>query len=255
MLIVRVDLRKMSLMALVVAALITGGGRGLAAEKESTSSPRVYALVQQIIDAYGGRALLENIHCLSAVGVLDSPMYPKPAKYLLDLKQDRKLRVEIRSGDSFELRILNGQRGYYQAADSPIVEVSGSRFLAMVYQFKELTMPRQLMTSSFTISDGGTSSANGIPVKLLLLRDSEGPPMKLYVDSVSGRILKDSGVFTINGAGTELSSEFHDFKKVDGRLLPFRIINYAGGQRIGELRIREYTINPLLSDALFAPKQ
>ncbi len=77
--------------------------------------------------------------------------------------------------------------------------------------------------------------------------------MKLYVDPESGRIVKDSGVFTIGGMQTELSSEFHDFRKVNGRLLPFRIVNYAGGQRIGEVRIHEYRVNPRLPDSLFAP--
>ncbi len=57
----------------------------------------------------------------------------------------------------------------------------------------------------------------------------------------------------MEGEETELSSEFRDFKRVDGRLFPFRIINYAGGQRIGELRISEYKVNPVLPDSLFMP--
>jgi hypothetical protein len=181
-------------------------------------------------------------------------MYGRPAEYLLDLREDRKLRVEIRVGNAFELRILNGTRGYYQTAGSPIAVVSGSRFLSMVYQFKELTMPQQLMASSFTITDGGIKAVNGAPVRLLLLKDSEGPPMKLYVDLKNCRIVKDSGVFTMDSTETELSSEFHDFRKVDGRLLPFRIVNYAAGQRIGDIRINEYRMNPQLPDSLFSPE-
>jgi hypothetical protein len=135
-------------------------------------------------------------------------------------------------------------QGYYQTADSPMVAVSGPRLLSMPYQ---------LMTSSFTIASGGRSTVHGVPVKLLLLKDSEGAPMKIFVDLQSRRIVRDSGVFTIAGAETELSSEFHDFRKVDGMLFPFRIVNYAGRQRIGELRIREYCVNPQLSDTLFTP--
>jgi hypothetical protein len=29
--------------------------------------------------------------------------------------------------------------------------------------------------------------------------------------------------------------------------------NYAGGQKVGEIRIREYQVNPKLSDSLFVP--
>ncbi len=250
--IVRAGLKKTTLTFLTIVAVVIGG-QGLAAEEASSSSAEVEAVVRHIIDAYGGRDVLKNFHSLSARGVLESPMYERPAEYALDLRQDRKLRVEIRSGNSFELRILNGTRGFYRSGDTPLVSVSGSRLLSMVYQFKEITMPERLMDSSFTIDAGGKIIVKGASVRLLLLRDTEGPPMKIYVDMKSGRIVKDSGVFTMGSSETELSSEFHDFRKIDGRLLPFRVVNYAGGQRIGEVHISEYRVNPLLPDSLFSP--
>jgi len=249
----RIALKKTSLMALAVLVFVAVG-RGMGADPLSAYPPAIETIVRRILDAYGGTTVLGGVHSFSATGVLESPLYEGPAKYSIALEQEgRKLRVEIRSGNSFELRVLNGTRGYYQATDSPMAEVSGSRFLAMAYQFKELTMLSQLMTSSFTIVDGGRSTANSTPVRLLLLKDSEGPPVKLYVDAKTSRIIKDSGVFSMGGAQTELSSEFRDFRKVHGRLFPFRIINYAGGQKIGELHIREYTVNPVLPDSLFLP--
>lgn len=238
---------------LLIAAMLVFVVRGIEAEEASRSSPEVKALVHMIVDAYGGEAVLENVHSLSVKGVLETPLYEGPADYSFYLKQDRKLRVETRVGNFFELRILNGARGYYRTGDSPMAEVSGSRLLSMVYQFKEITMPYQLMTSAFTIADGGRSVVSGISVRILTLKNKEGPPMKLYVDRKSRRILKDSGVFSMDGTETELSSEFHDFRKVNGRLFPFRIVNYAGGQKVGELRIREYRVNPELPDSLFEP--
>jgi hypothetical protein len=223
-----------------------------AQEKEHGTNQSIDAIVRKIIDAYGGRTVLENINSLSAKGVIESPLYEGPAEYSYYLRRDRRLRVETRSGNRFEVRILNGGHGTYRAEGSPMTEASGSRLLSMVYQFKELTMPYQLMTSAFTITDGGRSVVNDIPVSVLILVDKEGPPMKLYVDRKSHRIVKDSGIFSMGGAETELSSEFHDFRKVDGRLLPFRVVNFAGGQKIGELHIHEYRVNPKLPDSLFA---
>jgi hypothetical protein len=248
----RTGLKKASQTFLALVTVVTGG-QGLSAEEASRSSSKVEVLVQQIIDAYGGRDVLKNVHSLSARGMLESPMYERPAEYSLDLREDRKLRVEIRVGNSLELRILNGTRGYYRMGDAPLVAVSGPRFLSMVYQFKELTMPQQLMASSFMITDGGRTEVNDTPVRLLLLKDGEGPPMRLYVDLKSRRIVKDSGVFAMDSEETELSSEFHEFRKVDGRLLPFRVVNYGEGQRIGEVRINEYRVNPQLPDSLFSP--
>ena len=245
-------LKKTAFLLLAVAALIRSGTPSPA--EDGPSRPAATGLlVERIIRAYGGRAVLENIHSLSARGVLDSPMYERPADYSFDLQEGRRLRVEIRAGRSSELRILNGTRGYYESTGSPQAAVSGPRLLAMAYQFKELTMPLRLLHGSFAVADGGRSEVHGVRVRLLLLTDSEGPPMKLYVDPENGHILKDSGLFAMGNAETELSSEFHDLRKVNGRLLPFRIVNYAGGRRIGEIRIREYRVNPHLPGSLFAP--
>jgi len=239
----------------LIATVLAPGGLGVGAKESSVSPTQVESLVNMIVDAYGGREVLKNIHSLSAKGVIVSPLYEGPAEYSFELMRDRKLRVETRFGNSFEVRLLNGEHGYYQTADAPMTDVSGARLLSMVYQFKELTMPYQLMMSAFIITEGGRSTVNGIPVKVLMLKDKEGPPMRLYVDTKNRRIIKDSGIFSMGGSETELSSEFHDFRKVGGRLLPFRIVNYVGGQKIGEIRIHEYRVNPELRDALFVPEK
>jgi hypothetical protein len=237
----------------LIAVLATFAVRNTAAREAQGSSSDVKALVQMIVTAYGGDGVLANIHSLSAKGVLETPMYEGPADYSFYLRRDRKLRVETRFGKFLELRILNGARGYYRTEGSPMAEVSGPRLLSMIYQFKELTMPYQLMTAAFTINDGGRSVVNGIPVRVLKLNGKEGPPMTLYVGMRDHLILKDSGIFIMDGAETELSSEFHDFRKVSGRLFPFRVVNFAGGQKVGEFHIREYRVNPELPESLFSP--
>ncbi len=70
-------------------------------------------------------------------------------------------------------------QGYYQIQDSPMVAVSGSCFLSMACQYKKINMPKLLMTSSFTIVDGGKNTINGITVRRLLLSDSEDPPINV----------------------------------------------------------------------------
>jgi hypothetical protein len=76
--------------------------------------------------------------------------------------------------------------------------------------------------------------------------------MDIYVDVVTFHILKVTGYFLIlDGRTTSLSSKYFDYRNVDGTLLPFRIVNYAGGQKIAETNIRSYDINPDLPDILF----
>ncbi len=237
---------------LAILVMVSYAGRSLAADAASKQQT-VGALIEKIIDAYGGKAVLKKVHSLSERAVLESPAIERPVSYTVDLREDRKLRVEKRAAAYLELRVLNGAQGYYQSTNSAPTSVSGAQLLAMVYQFKEIMMPFLLMNSSFAVSDGGKAEVKGEPARLLLLSDAEGPPIRLWVDVQSGRILKCAGVFSMGDAQTELASEFHDLRSVHGRLLPFRIVNYAGGQRIGEVRVKEYRVNPELPDSLFAP--
>lgn len=146
--------RTLLYICLTLVVLLPAGIEKRSEAKDHPAGKETEALVREIVHAYGGETVLKNSHSLSAEGLIESPLYEGPAEYSFSLKRDRKLRVETRSGGSFEVRILNGRNGNYQAAGSPTIEASGSRLLSMIYQFKELTMPYQLMTSAFTITVG-----------------------------------------------------------------------------------------------------
>jgi hypothetical protein len=77
--------------------------------------------------------------------------------------------------------------------------------------------------------------------------------MEVFVNAENYRIVKSIGTFTMGSQSTSLSSEFSDFRNVDGVLFPFRIVNYAGGNRIAEITIARYLVNPTIDDSLFTP--
>ncbi len=57
----------------------------------------------------------------------------------------------------------------------------------------------------------------------------------------------------MGGEKAVLSSEFGDFRKTGGIMLPFTIVNYADGSKISETRITTYTVNPDMADSVFSP--
>jgi len=248
-------LRFMSITVLVFASLFAVAGcpdRSAKREPVGNGQDQIKELVNKVIDAYGGPQFVEGFASLSAEGAVEAPeLYRGKAKYVSYLKRNRKLRVETESRGFLELRVLNRHRSYYKANGFPLIEVRGARHLAMVYQFKELTMPYQLLKGHFEITDEGTSELNGTPVAVLGLRDKEGPPLKIYIDLKHYLIVKDSAVFTLNGASSELSSEFQDFRYVDKMPLPFKIVNSADGRKVGETVIQVYQLNPPLGNGLF----
>ena len=84
--------------------------------------------------------------------------------------------------------------------------------------------------------------------------DKEGPPMKIYIDAQSFYIVKVSGYFSMGGGSMELSAVFSEFRKVSGTYLPYRITNFAGGERIAETHIQEYKVNTPMAESLFEPR-
>ena len=82
--------------------------------------------------------------------------------------------------------------------------------------------------------------------------EREGPPMKIFIEPDSFRIVKVSGVFPMGGGTMTLSAVFSDFRRVDGTYLPYVITNFAGGRKIAETRIEEYKVNMPMAASLFS---
>ena len=146
--IVNIDLRRAVLSFPVLVVMIACAVPCLAAET-APQPQNVGALVQKIIDAYGGKAVLDKVRALSARAVLESPVIEGPVSYTIDVREDRKLRVEKRAAGYYELRLLNGQEGYYQSTGAAPFSVSGPRLLAMVYQFKAKPKADELFDPAF----------------------------------------------------------------------------------------------------------
>lgn len=217
--------------------------------------PDVKTLVSKIISAYGGEDAIKHAKKVYAAGDITAFMRNNKGIYARYLERDRKLRVETAyANGSSELRILNGKSGWRRIDKTPLMEVKDYQLLAMVYQYKQLDMPYGLLTGQYNVTDeGGINTLNGAEVEVLDVEDSEGPPMKIYVDIKSFRIVRIEGYFFVKGNLTSLGAEFGDFRKVEGLLLPFKITNFGSGQLIGETVIKKYKINPTIEGSLFKP--
>ncbi len=223
----------------------------LLAEELTDEAQHITSTVNKIIDAYGGKEVVEGIRSLHAKGSIQAFMRHDQGTYELYFKRERKLRVETKYESSSELRILNGDRGYRSADGLPPEEVFGPRYFSMLYQYKHLDILHDLLRGSYQISFAGKSSVNGSDVEVFRLTDKEGTIMDVFIDMHNFYIVKVTGYFSADNKKMDLSAEFSDFKKVGGSLFPFRITNYAAGMKIAQTVINKYLINPDIADSLF----
>lgn len=231
------------LMAVFLPALSWGAAASEVPERK---------IVAKVIAAYGGEAALRNIRTVSARGRIDAARAGE-GSYARYFGVGRKLRVELVYRESAETRVLNGEKGWRGVDGGPLLAAKGAPLLAMVYQYKYLAFPLPLLEEGYRITSLGGGELHGVPVEILAVSDDEGPPMKVFVDARTHLIVRVAGAFALGEARTELAVEFSDFRKVEGVMFPFRLVNYGGEFRIGDTVITGLQVNGAMDAALFAP--
>jgi hypothetical protein len=206
----------------------------------------------RIIEAYGGRERLAVVRSITAEGRITAFMRGDEGTYRRTLRRDGSLFVDIVYSRSSERRILQNNKGY-RGTGGKVEQVTGPRLQAMVYQYNELDLPYGLLDGSCSATELRGDTVNGDAVRVLSCTDRAGNRMEVFVNAENYRIVKCEGVFAVGTESTSLSAEFDDFRTVHGILLPFRIVNYAGGRKISVTTIDRYLINPSVDDALFRP--
>jgi hypothetical protein len=205
-----------------------------------------------ILAAHGGRENLSKVSSLAAEGRIVRFLAHDEGTYRRALRRDGRLLVDLWYPGSRETRILNGATGY-RGVDGQIKEVSGVLYLSMVYQYNQLDLPFGMIDGALRITTVRRVSSEHAAPSVITCIDRKGNTLEAIVDATTKRIIRSTGYFSVGSSSTSLSAEFDDYRIVDGILLPFRIINYAGGTKISETRITAYRINPELPDALFTP--
>jgi hypothetical protein len=129
--------------------------------------------------------------------------------------------------------------------------VCGQRLQAIVYQYNELNQQYGMVDDTFTVTSLRKDTVNGDAVHVLRLAETAGNQMEVFVHAENHRIVKCKGFFIVGTESTSLSAGFGDFKSFEGVLLPFKIINYAGGRKISAAAICRYQINSAIDNSLF----
>lgn len=210
-------------------------------------------VISEVIKAYGGEKAIKNINTIYAKGKIKALLRGLEGKYIRYFKRQRKLRVETLYSLTSEVRILNGSIGWRGNTGEPPPRVTGVRYLAMAYQYKQLDLPYGLLKGNYRVVRAGRGILNDKSSHVLDLLDDEGPMLRVYIDPDTYYIVKVIAALKKGKSTAPLSAEFSDFRIVDGVPLPHKISNYAVGHKVGETVIEEYSINAPMDDRLFRP--
>jgi hypothetical protein len=215
----------MPLLAVVLAA----------APAAPPADPAVGALVEKVIEAYGGKAALEKFPVMVQEGEVTAHQASDVGRVLRIHESPRRLRVAIAyPGSPAEQRILDGARGWRDGR-----EVSGTPpHVAMMLQAARMELPVSLLANLERLIDEGTVEREGKKLRALTLLLGDGLALTAEIDPGSGRILRAVARMPGGVGNLEFVTAYSEFRKVSGVLVPFREENFVQGRHSGTTEIR-----------------
>lgn len=200
----------------------------------STPDASIGALVEKVVEAYGGRAALEKFPVMVEEGVVAAHESKDVGRILRIYERPRRLRVTIQyPGNGAEQRILDGARGWRDGR-----EVTGTpSHAAMALQAARLELPLSLQSGQQRVVDEGLVERDGVKLRALTLPLGDGLAITAEIEPASGRILRAVARMPGGVGSLEFVTAYADFRKVSGVLVPFREENFVQGRHSGTTEI------------------
>jgi hypothetical protein len=188
-----------------------------------------------MIDRYGGAAALEKLNApYSQHWDLVAMTSNEKGTDQRTIDLPRMLTVELTYPSKSEKRILDGDSGEKIYDKTRHVAVNGPGLMAMKLQRMRLYNPLLLQQRAAKIEVTEDSDA----YYRLTLHEG-GLTTDYYVNRQTLLIDKVTGTLQINGMAMSFLTEYRDYKKVEGVMLPHTEIKYAGNVNTAVLTLRE----------------
>jgi hypothetical protein len=96
----------------------------------------------------------------------------------------------------------------------------------------------------------GKETQKGLDLWMLELADKEKRSTRYYISAKTGRILW----LEYEEEGTKYRRTFHDYRVVQGTLVPYRSVLYAGDRQVEESQVLTVTFGVKTEDSVFTPE-
>jgi hypothetical protein len=189
------------------------------------SAVRADDLVTKVLKAYGGAAAWSKVTSFRETGTVTPAMRPGQGTLTREWQRPDKLRVEIVYPTNTEIRIVDGDHGTQNGK-----EATGMGLDAMRLQAARMVVPLLLVERR--------SSLRAVDAHTIEIPLPPSMTLRLEVDPQSGHILKS----TSKTSGIDFSTNYSDFRMVDGLLFAFREENTAGGTKTGTNEISKVEV-------------
>jgi len=218
---------------------------------ESTEAPTVDQILDRYLKAEGGRAAFEKLTSRVMTGTIDVPsMSLKGTVVLHEKAPDRSLGIIIINGAAYR-QGFDGTSGWTDDPQNGLRDQTGAE-LAETRRESDFyhTLDLRKLYSKLTFT--GKEEIGGREVYVLEAEVPEGgPPEKMYFDTTSGLLLRNTSQHHGPDGTSEFQQDYEDYREVDGIQLPGTIRQTNEGTLV-IITVTEYHHNVPVDDAQFA---
>lgn len=208
------------------------------------------AVIRRSLAAYGGESAQVRLGRVRATGTVSSSLHPGEAgRFTRIFTRGSRLRLEVAfPGSAPEVRILDGARAFRYGEPAP-----GPVAAMLQLQAARLDLPALLAEWEPRVVDQGEVTHEGQKLRVLGLDIANGMRIEAGIDPRGGRILYVRCLARNGPRELELFTVYHDFRVVDGVLVPFREEGWANGEPTGQLELSKVEFLDDVPESAFEP--
>jgi outer membrane lipoprotein-sorting protein len=237
----RTCLWRITLLLATVLLLSVAACSGEKAPANSQSSDhRVSEAIAAIVDAYGGVEALGAISGYHMRGDQFAVQTNATIRVERWFARPDRLRLELAYPDHLEVRYTDGENGWAGSTVSSLLPANPMKLQAMRLQTARFDPPLRLLENESRVEWRDTDEKGRIVLRLAIDADLY---IDYHVNPASHRI--ERMLMRMPGPPEMFfAADYDQFHEIDGVLIPFREVTYAGATVTSRFQVTEFEWNP-----------
>lgn len=210
-------------------------------------------VLKKMIDAQGGRKLLESVKDTTLTGTMEIVMAGMSGSMTLYSKAPDKIRIDFEIMGMVITQAYDGEVAWWvNPQTGAIEELSGDQ----AEEIKRMAIGDDALLNpekyGITYTLKGKETIEDKDYFVLEQTFSDGFKMSFYIDSKTYLTYK-TAARTMGQMGVEVDSEtfLSDYKKIDGMMVPHSIKVFQDGEEFMTMTFTEVSFNTGLEDSFF----
>jgi len=244
---VMTEVMMFSLVIMVMSASLVG-----AEEPVASGGSKAGAVVELLLKGFGGADNVIGTTSLVSYGYAEDTATGKPGTSSFYVLPDGRFRLDLVFGSRSVARVRSGPASYLSVNGGRLVQAEDEDNWRMAFEQKSLGLLFDLMRGELRQEYSGMGFSKGKRYDKLTLYDPEAPALTVVLDGRTGQVLRtqmDSGY----GRQGRFEMVFSDYRPEEGLVLPHSFSEYVGGRLVLKVKLREFTLNTVVSPLLFQP--